>query len=259
MRSVRRRLLLSAAALPALVAGPVMAADMPVKAPPAPAPAAFSWTGFYVGLNGGGAWANNSTNCAFTPGIGTPCEGIGFPSLKSSGGLFGAEAGANWQYQNLVVGAAVDWSALDLHGSSYFPSVDAGKSNQIGSRYDWLGTARGRLGYAAGQSLFYGTGGVAFGRVHDTYFNEINTSSSGYFSTVGTRTGWTAGAGWEYALAQNWTVKLEYLHVDLGNSKLDISAAATTANIQAGNPPGSAILRFNNAFDIVRAGVNFKW
>lgn len=260
MWSVRRRhLLLSAAALPAVMAGRVMAADLPVKALPAPAPAAFSWSGFYIGLNGGGAWGDNSTNCAYTPGIGTACEGIGFPNLKSAGGLFGAEVGANWQYQNLVVGAAADWSALDLHASSYFPSVDAGKSNQLGSRYDWLGTARGRIGYAAGQSLFYGTGGVAFAGVRDTYFNEINTSSSGYFSTTGVRTGWTAGAGWEYALARNWTVKLEYLHVDLGSTKLDISAAATDGNEVLGNPPGSAILHFNNSFDLVRAGVNFKW
>jgi outer membrane immunogenic protein len=243
-------------ALPVLIASPAMAANLPVKAPPAPAPAAIPvpiWTGFYVGLNAGYAWGQNATSCTFVSGVFSPCGGIGFPDLKSHGGLFGAEIGANWQFQNWVVGAAVDWSALDLHADEFFPSVDKGKSDQIASRYDWLGTARGRIGYAVGQSLFYGTGGLAIGRVKDTYLNEINTSSAGYFATASNRTGWTAGAGWEYRLTQNWGVKLEYLHVDLGDTNLDISAARGVG------PPGSSVLHFSNAFDLIRAGVNYKW
>jgi outer membrane immunogenic protein len=245
-----------------------MAADLPVKAPPAPAPAAIPvpiWTGFYVGLNAGYAWGQNSTTCTFVAGIDSPCEGVGFPDLKSRGGLFGAEVGANWQFQNWVLGAAVDWSALDLHASTIFPSVDVGKngtSDQLTSRYDWLGTARGRIGYAVGQSLFYGTGGLAIGRVKDTYSNEFNGSNAGYFATASNRTGWTAGAGWEYRITQNWGVKLEYLHVDLGSATLDISSAVTgtpLSGVVSGNPPGTSVLHFNNAFDLVRAGVNFKW
>lgn len=233
---------------------------MAVKAPPAPVPAAAPvpiWTGYYIGLNAGYAWGQNATTCTFATGVGSPCEGIAFPDLKSRGGLFGAEIGANWQFQNWVVGAAVDWSALDLHADEFFPSVDAGKANQIASRYDWLGTARGRVGYAVGQSLFYGTGGLAVGRVNNVYENEINTSNGGYFSTASNRTGWTIGAGWEYRVTQNWGVKLEYLHVDLGSTNLDISAAATNGN--TGGSPGSSVLHFSNAFDVVRAGVNFKW
>ena len=240
-----------------------MAADLPVKAPPALTPAAIvapNWTGFYVGVNAGYAWGQNATSCTFIPGIGSPCQGISFPDLKSRGGLFGAEIGANWQYQNWVVGAAADWSALDLHANTSFPSVDPGKTDQLASRYDWLGTARGRVGYAVGQSLFYGTGGLAVARVKDTYGNEVNTGSAGYFATASNRVGWTAGAGWEYRITQNWGVKLEYLHVDLGDTTLDISAATTNRTIAfGGNPPGSSVLHFNNAFDLVRAGVNFKW
>jgi outer membrane immunogenic protein len=236
-----------------------MASDLPLKAPPAAATAGYNWTGLYVGLDAGAAWGNNSTNCAYIPGIGTACEGLGLPALKSAGGLFGGEVGANWQYQNWVVGAAADWSALDVHGSSIFPSVDAGKANQIASRYDWLGTARGRFGYAVGQSLFYGTGGLAVGRVKDSYFNDMNGAGSGFFSTADTRAGWTAGAGWEYAASQHWTFKVEYLHVDLGTTNLDISGAHTGGNFALGTAPGTAILHFNNALDLVRAGVNFKW
>jgi outer membrane immunogenic protein len=251
-------------ALPVLIASPAMAANLPVKAPPAPAPAAIPvpiWTGFYVGLNAGYAWGQNATTCAFIAGIGSPCQGIAVPDLKSRGGLFGVEVGANWQFQNWVIGAAADWSAIDLHASTIFPSVDVGKngtSDQLSSRYDWLGTARGRIGYALGQSLFYGTGGLAVGDVKDAYGNEINGSLASSFATATTRVGWTAGGGWEYRLTQNWGVKLEYLHVDLGNTNLDISAAGTIGHA-GGNPPGSSVLHFSNAFDLVRAGVNYKW
>jgi outer membrane immunogenic protein len=257
---VKSRLL--GVALPVFIATPGMAADLPVKAPPAPAlpvAANTNWTGFYVGLNAGYAWGQNATNCSFVPGINSPCQGLALPDLKSQGGLFGAEIGANWQYQNWVIGAALDWSALDLHASTTsFPSIDPGKTDQLASRYDWLGTARGRVGYVVGQSLFYGTGGFAFGRVKDTYNNDINTSNAGYFTTASNRIGWTAGVGWEYRINQNWGFKLEYLHVDLGTTSLDVSAAATNANT-VGSPPGSSVLHFNNVFDLVRAGVNFKW
>lgn len=221
--------------------------------------APYSWTGIHLGLNAGYAWGDNPTDCSYVPGIFTACQGIAFPELKSSGGLIGSEIGADWQYQSWVLGAAADFSLLDLQSSTAFSSVDPGKTDQLASRYDWLGTARGRVGYAVGQSLFYGTGGVAFARVSDTYLNEINTSSFGAFSTSGVRTGWTAGAGWEYALTANWAVKLEYLHVDLANTNLDISGAATSGNAQVGTPSGSSVLHFNNSFDVVRAGINYKW
>ncbi|HLH94313.1 MAG TPA: outer membrane beta-barrel protein [Xanthobacteraceae bacterium] len=250
-------------ALPVFIVSPAMAANLPLKAPPVPPVAVSGWTGFYIGANAGYAFGQNSTSCSFTPGIGSPCQGAAFPDLKSRGGLLGVEAGANWQYQDWVLGAAVDWSALDVNASAYFPSIDSGKSNQVASRYDWLGTARGRVGYAVGQSLFYGTGGLAFGRVNDSYGNDVlGTSLSNparVFNMAVDRTGWTAGAGWEYRMAQNWDFKLEYLHVDLGGTTLDISASGTSGNSALGNPPGSSVVHFGNAFDLVRAGVDFRW
>jgi outer membrane immunogenic protein len=223
----------------------------------AASPVPYTWTGIHFGLDAGYAWGNNSTTCDFVPGLNTACQGLAVPNLKSKGGAFGSEVGADWQYQNWVVGAAADFSLLNLHGNSYFSSVDAGKSDQIASRYDWLGTARGRVGYAVGQSLFYGTGGFAFAHVSDSYLNDLATGNSGAFSSSGVRTGWTVGGGWEYALNPNWSVKLEYLHVDLRNSNLDISGAVT--NLSAGAAPGSAIMHFNNSFDLGRVGVNYKW
>jgi outer membrane immunogenic protein len=231
----------------------------------AASPPPYTWTGVYFGLNAGYEWGDNPTSCSYPSGLGGACQGEAFPNLKTNGELFGSTFGADWQYHNWVLGAAADFSVLDLHGSAAFPSVDAGKNgtaDQIASRYDWLGTVRGRAGYAIGQSLIYGTGGFAFARVDDQYLNEMNGADAGAFSTSGVRTGWTVGGGVEYALTSNWSVKLEYLHVGLAGTNLDVSGALTAAIAGGGTaapPPGSVILHFNNSFDLVRAGVNFRW
>jgi outer membrane immunogenic protein len=107
------------------------------------------------------------------------------------------------------------------------------------SDVQWFGTVRGRLGYAAGPWLVYGTGGVAFGNVK----TSIEQSS---FSGSVDRAGWTAGAGVEYQFLANWSAKVEYLHVDLGN---DIRWTTF------GNDPGLTSVDF----DVVRAGVNYHF
>ncbi len=111
---------------------------------------------------------------------------------------------------------------------------------------NWLATARGRAGYAADRVLFYGTAGGAFANVQTT-FNGVQTSH--------TQSGWTAGAGVEWAFADNWTAKVEYLYVNLGNGSVNcVTVACTTAN--GGLPiPISVGLTEN----LIRAGVNFKF
>jgi len=221
-------------------------------APPVP----YTWTGYYTGLDAGYAWGNTATNCTFIPGIASPCEGTAIPNVKPQGGAFGVEIGADWQHQNWVFGLGGDVSALGLRDTAQFPSVDAGKTDEISSRYDWLGTARGRIGYAVGPSLFYGTGGLAIGRVRDVYNHDIAGSGATNIFAADTLTGWTAGAGWQYMFSDHWSLKLEYLHVDLGRNALDISGAT---NGGYGAAPGSSVLHFNNTFDLVRAGVSYKW
>src|SRR5262245_22744024 len=155
-----------------------MAADlpraMPVKAV-APPPQVWSWSGWYVGVNAGYAWGKSDTDCSFVPGVGSRCSGFAFPSTGPKGALIGGEVGVNWQYQNWVFGLGGDLSWVAIRDTTQFPRVDAAKTDQLSTRYDWLGTARGRIGVAAGPSLFYGTGGAAFARVkHDYVFNVFN-------------------------------------------------------------------------------------
>ena len=152
---------------------------MPTKAPAYTAP--YNWTGFYLGINGGGGWGNSSFSGAFPTG-----------SFNTTGGLAGGTVGYNWQTGPVVFGLEgdIDWS--DIRGSA--PCV----ATTCTTRNDWLGTARGRIGYAFDRFLPYVTGGAAFGNVKSTI--------TGVGSTDNSKAGWTLGGGVEAAIAGPWSV-----------------------------------------------------
>jgi outer membrane immunogenic protein len=217
----------------ALVIGtPVLAADMAVKAPPPPPVApAYSWTGFYVGVNGGGAWANTSDNNAFfaaTTG-----------NFQISGGVLGGQAGYNWQTSVWVFGIETDLDASSVKGNTS-TGLCAGVVCTIENT--WLGTTRGRVGYAADNWLAYATGGIAYGNVHIQ-------DSAGAVHGGTTRAGWTAGAGLEYAVTRNVSARVEYLYVDLGSAGVPCATVAGACGISTQT--------FNES--IVRGGFNFRF
>jgi outer membrane immunogenic protein len=229
-----QRVLASATALVTLAAtiSLASAADLgrrppaPPPAPPAYAPLPyFNWTGFYIGINGGGAWGGSSE--FHFPG-GT------FTSFHPSGWLAGGTLGANYQLGQLVFGVEGDIDASDIHGSG----ACLGGGFVCQTKNDWLGTARGRIGYAFDRFLPYLTGGLAVG--------HLTASVPGIGSAANTNTGWTVGGGIEYALTGSWTVKAEYLYVDLGS--FDCRACG-------GVPPTSV----GFATNVLRAGVNYRF
>jgi outer membrane immunogenic protein len=178
------------AALMAGVASSAMAADLPTrKAPPAPAyyaPPAFSWTGFYVGVNGG--WAGGSSGADF----GSP-----------DGGLVGGTVGYNYQIGQFVVGLEGDWDWADLKKSG---------SNLIGSydnKVDQMVTARARAGYAIDRALLFVTAGYAGA--------EDKISIPGFASSTDWRSGGVFGGGIEYAFTNNISAKAEYLYAPFGD------------------------------------------
>jgi outer membrane immunogenic protein len=185
--------------------------------PPVKAPAyvpGYTWTGFYVGINGGYGWGRSTWDSFGT-------------NTDPSGGLVGLTAGYNWQTGPWVFGLEgdIDWS--DIKGTSV----------GLETKNNWLGTARGRLGYAfANRVMPYVTGGAAFGDIRATQF--------GVGTVHDTNVGWTVGAGVETAIAGNWTAKLEYLYADLGD--VNCTACVPTANV-------------NFRTHIVRAGVNVRF
>ena len=209
----------------ATMAGAANAADLPRRqAMPVKAPAylAYSWTGFYVGLNAGYGWGRSNFQ-------GIPTTG----AFDTSGALLGVTAGYNQQLGNAVLGieADVDWS--DNRGSA------ACGVFTCSTRNTWLGTARGRIGYAFNSFMPYVTGGAAFG--------DIKAGTTGFPGATQTKLGWTLGLGGEFRIAGPWSAKVEYLYADLG--KFDCGTACTVT------PPQNVTFRTN----IVRAGINYRF
>jgi outer membrane immunogenic protein len=234
-----RKLLLSSVALASL-SGAALAADLPSRMPPPmlPPPPIWSWSGFYVGINGG--YGGDRFNYAVPGGL------LATTSLTSSGFLGGGQIGYNWQFpaSQFVIGVETDFqgSSIRADTSSFVPGFGAFGT---GTKLDWFGTARGRLGYAFGQFMPYVTGGFAYGSVRNFAFDPTGVSN---FSARGTHTGWTAGAGLEYAITHNLTFKTEYLYMDLGRTAYtDTGVAGTFTN-------GVKVTNH-----LVRAGLNYKF
>ncbi len=217
-----------------------LAADLPTRpAPTYKAPIAvpaWSWTGFYLGINGGGVWHRAKAHTSDT----APSDD--FSTLNSSGGTFGGQVGVNWQLQHLVLGVEADWNWVDAGGSAsfvFFPGA-----NPFLSKLSSLATVRGRLGFTiTPPTMIYATGGFAAGRVN----NQAPNMMGGFPDDHQTKTGWTAGGGIEHMFTPNWTAKAEALYVDLGRS-----------TVQGFFGPGY-VGRYTNTAVIARAGLNYKW
>lgn len=273
--------------------GSAYAADLPVKAPPMLAPA-FSWTGFYIGGTLGGIFPDNTVDVTtvntanniggnlsalgLTAGPASAAAATGSFSGKGSNVIGGFEAGYNWQLApSFLLGLEADISAIANGGSSGFTQTVA--RDALGHTFtatvsatdnlDWLGTVRGRLGFLATPTwLIYGTGGLAYGGVSSNTsitgretgivppdpFTPIN--GAGGFSD--TRFGWAAGAGIEFLLIPNWTVKAEWLHYDLGSVTYSNGTMnASIAGVLEFTDVSSTTVRFRG--DIARAGINYKF
>jgi outer membrane immunogenic protein len=213
------------------------AADLPVKAPPL-AYETYSWTGCYAGGNAGGI-GNRSTvrqypsgaslNTGFQADRDARTATVGFDNSEFAGG---GQIGCNWQpHRNLVYGIETDLSGMTPSGtrSVDFPEMPLpsnpavlipGFSTVMTHKLPWLGTVRGRVGWAWDRMLVYATGGLAYGRVESTFLGTITTGNAVGTTYVGssssTRAGWTIGGGIEAGLTANWSVKAEYLYLDLG-------------------------------------------
>jgi outer membrane immunogenic protein len=215
--------------------GLASAADMSAPAPvytkaPIMAPL-WSWTGFYIGANFGGGWGqSNDTNAFF----GTQTTG----NFSTSGVLGGGQAGYNWQLGAWVLGIETDFDGSNVKGST---STGLCGGVTCTTSDSWIGTTRGRLGYAVDHWLFYGTGGVAYG---DVKFTDLPAAA--VVSGTTTKTGWAAGGGIEYAFMRNWSAKVEYLYVDLGSAGFACTPGCGTSSV-----------KFNE--NIFRGGINWHF
>jgi outer membrane immunogenic protein len=265
-----KKILLGFAAVGALMTTPVLAADMPVKAPPmAPAPV-YSWTGCYIGANVGGIWEHDNTPITlFDPtGIATVAFTTGrIPSSFSydrSGVVGGGQLGCNWQVTNWVVGIETDFDGAGRNGGQTISTAVPGffpLTSTVTQKMDWIGTTRGRLGVVAGNNiLLYGTAGVAYAGVHDSYF-QSDAAAGGpiniFASDSTTLFGWTAGGGAEVGFGQ-WSVKGEALYYDLGNHSLSANCTIVTGAACA-TPNTVFTSHFENRGVMARVGLNYHF
>jgi opacity protein-like surface antigen len=219
------------------------AADLPPAPELPPLTAEPGWTGFYAGLNVGGALG--SSRNAFT------IAGVGLPTFNTSpdGVVGGGQAGYDWQTGPWVLGLEASFDGSGLSGSRTAPCLPplcGAFAARYTQRLSWFGTLRPRIGYALGNWLFYATGGGVLGQAGTTA-----TATYGGFTATDnrsqTRDGWTLGGGVEVALAGGWSAKIEYLYLDLG------SRTTTYPLI----PPISNTSRLSA--NVITAGVNYHF
>jgi outer membrane immunogenic protein len=232
----------------AVVSTSAFAADLsPVFKAPPPAAVPYTWTGRYGGINAGYSWgrvpySKTEGGAAVTSGTLTPNSFIG-----------GGQFGYNFQAGALVFGVEGDISWRNGSDATAF-IAPSGASTNFFDRQNWVGTLRPRVGIAANNWLFYGTGGLAFGSFQHSYTETQPGGATRTASESSTETGWTAGGGIEYAPSDHWSLGLEYLYQDFGKSTLSQPGQVIGATAF---PPSSAT--FEDRSHLLRAKLNVKF
>jgi outer membrane immunogenic protein len=221
-------------------------------------PAAYDWTGPYVGLQGGYGWGENDVSVDGSEGEPAiqalvDSDPISFHDLEDGsigmdGFLGGLHAGYNWQSDSLVLGVEGDIEYADLSGDTDILHADQGNFDQGDARQeiDWLGSLRLRAGFAFDRALIYATGGLAVGGVEVSAFIDQTDLDD---SNKDTQWGWTLGGGLEYAVTDEVSARIEYRYTDLGKS--DVEAGGDDTPIDK--------LEFENRFHAVRAGLSWHF
>ncbi|MBI5321783.1 outer membrane beta-barrel protein [Bradyrhizobium sp.] len=232
-----RQLVRAAAAIALLTTTSARSADLPVKAAPLPV-AAPLWTAFYIGAHGG--WGQGRSRLE-DPGL--VAFGPNPVFVESRGSLAGVQVGADWQFGNLVVGGEIDASWSSIKGSLTDPAAFvAFFSSGLSAEYKALATATGRVGYAYGNLLGYAKSGVAWANID--YRSGINTP----FPTIvdHQRTGLTAGAGLEFLVMSNLSVRAEYDFMYFGATATSAGCFRMPCNI-------------DHELHLVKLGLNWRF
>lgn len=192
-----RRLTLASTGFVALMSGSAWAADMganlPMTAP------GFDWAGYYAGMQAGYGWGRSDIT-------------VGGDSVKPDigGGFVGGHVAGLWQFDQAVLGAEADLNYASIDGTA-----DAGPANTFGTDIKWFGSVNAKAGYAMDRMLIYGIGGIAFAGT------ETSQTAGAAFARTRTSTGWTLGAGVDYALTNNVVVGAQYRYYDFGKEHFD--------------------------------------
>ncbi len=231
------------------VSGSASAADLAArpytKAPAIVAPI-YDWSGFYIGINGGGAWSHNCwdlTSNAGIPVVPNAAEGC----HNAAGGLVGGQIGYRWQSANWVFGleAQGDWADLKGTNSSLALTIIPATNR---TKIDAIGLFTGQVGYAWNNVLWYLKGGAAVTDNKDsTYFTATGVV---FNETTETRWGGVVGTGIEVGFAPNWSLAFEYDHLFMDNKTVTFpqSAIAVTRSDNIRQDVDIATVRVNYRF-----------
>ena len=251
-----RKILLGIAGLIALgAAAPAVAADLPARPYTAKAPAMiaaiYDWSGFYIGLNGGGGSAhkcwdvNNALGIVVAPAFREGCH-------NATGGMVGGQIGFRWQSGGFVFGVEAQGDWANLKGSNL--SLAAGAlglspllTNQ--TKVDAIGLFTGQVGYAWNNVLWYVKGGAAL--TDDRYTGLLTGTNIGLDTATEVRWGGAVGTGIEFGFAPNWSVGVEYDHLFMGSRNLNFTSVGTAAFTRND--------RVTQDVDMGTVRVNYRW
>jgi outer membrane immunogenic protein len=247
-----RKLLHATVALSALLVTSMTANAADVRAqprqyappPPVYAPPPFNWTGFYIGANIGGAWANRDVR--------DPFLGVNFNNGNSNGAFIGGgQLGYNWQFGYAVLGIEADFDGVSNNNNSgtiFIPSVG---NIQVTSNNRWITTLAARFGVTNGPWLLYGKAGGGWVGSDDFTVTNLTTGAS-ITGSNNSNSGWLVGAGIEWAFAPNWSAKVEYNFLGLDDRTI-------IAPVGFISRAGDSFVDRNRDINIVKVGLNYRF
>ncbi len=217
--------------------------EMPLKMPPAPPP--FTWSGCYAGVQAGGGFGQ--TGLTDSAGLLAPLTGFTSANVSINGYTLGGQIGCDYQFpSNFVLGIEGGAAGGNIGGSSTFaPPGIPGDSTTFKEATDILSSATGRVGYAWDRWLLYAKGGGAWAGNRYSAFDTLATYD---YEGLETRFGWTAGVGLEWALWNDWSLKLEYDYYGFGTRGVTF-IDNVTGNVGPEN--------INQTIQVIKLGLNF--
>jgi len=210
---------------------------------------AFSWTGFYIGgtLGFGVGDTAGKPDFGFDNVVINIVENLIATDYDVDGAIYGIHIGYNRQLGNLVYGIEAALNGTDIDGSTTCVLL-----LKCERQLDYYATLTGRLGYAVDRTLFYGFGGLAFGEVQ----TNVSIAGFGLLSGEETHTGWTAGIGIEHAMTDNFIIRIEYAHVDLGEENTRLKFKGGLAHL---NHVLAIKDKVEMDFDVIKVGASYKF
>ncbi len=241
----------SVALVALMIGGPAVAADL---SRPAPAPVytkappmapIFSWTGFYIGGNIGGAWANdNITDNLF---------GLNFNNGNNAVFVGGGQAGFNYQVGSVVFGVEGDFDWAANNNNTVTGIIGPFGNTFTASANDrWIATVAGRLGYAADRWLFYVKGGGGWVGANSFTVTDVTTGASITAGNSNTLSGWLVGGGVEWAFANNWSLRAEYDFLGLSTRTFTVPATSPIL-------VGDTFTTGKNNVQMATIGINYRF